>query len=208
MAAVRSMYWVAATVAGCAVAGAIGHFPGSFPVGSGTQSEFSPSAGAFGLLMGTIFALPLGVAQWLVLRRSIGIGRRWIVATALGIGVMHALGDGLPASDGWGPARFAGGWLAVGAIGGAAVGLLQVLAANGRLVAWTWMVGSAIGWSCGITAGLLLAAMVGLMTQSGPAAWAQQHLFVGVVAALVAGILTGALLPHGRPPERATTAAF
>lgn len=204
----RLPLWVAATVGGCAIAGAVAHFPGSFPVGSGTQTEVSPSAATFGLVMGTIFALPLGVAQWLVLRRSLGVGKRWIVATALGIGLMHALGDGLPASDNWGPARFVGGWLAVGAVGGATVGTLQAFAAAGRVVAWTWIVGSAIAWSCGITAGLLLAAMIGLMAQSGPAAWAQQHLLVGVVAGVVAGILTGTLLPRARPPKAAGATAF
>lgn len=185
--------WVAATVAGCAIAGAVAHFPGSFPVGSG-QAEFSSSAAAFGLVMGTIFGLPLGAAQWLVLRRSVGLGKRWIVATALGVGLMHALGDGLPAPWSWGAFRFVDGWLAVGAVGGLGIGALQALAARGRLVAWTWIAGAAVGWSSGITAGLLLAAATGLMTQSGPAAWAQQHMLVGVVAGLFAGILSGALL--------------
>lgn len=157
--------------------------------------------------MGTLFALPLGVAQWLVLRRSLGVGKRWIVATALGIGLMHALGDGLPASDSWGPARFVGGWLAVGAIGGAGVGVLQALAATGRLVAWTWIVGAAIAWSCGISAGLLLAAMMGLMAQSGPAAWAQQHALVAVITGLVVGVLTGTLLPQARAPKPAGVTA-
>jgi hypothetical protein len=37
------------------------------------------------------------------------------------------------------------------------------------------------------------------MTQSGPGAWAQQHLLVGAIAGLVVGVLTGALLPRRRP---------
>jgi hypothetical protein len=205
---VRSFLWVVATVAGCAIAGALGHFPGSFPVGSGTQAEFSPSAAAFGLVMGTILALPLGVGQWLVLRRVPGVGARWIAATALGIGLMHALGDGLPAPWDWGLARAADGWVAVGAIGGLGIGSLQALAARGRLLAWTWIAASAIGWPFGIATGLWLADAAGLMAQSGPGAWAQQHLLVGVVAGLLAGALTGAMLPRPRPLTPAGATAF
>ncbi len=204
----RSLFWVAATVAGCAIAGAIAHFPGSFPVGSGTQTEFSPSAATFGLVMGAVFALPLGVAQWLVLRRSLGVGKRWIGATALGVGVMHALGDGLPAPWGWGGAGVADGWLAVGALGGLSIGLLQALAANGRLVVWTWIAGAAIAWPVGIAMGLWLAYAVGLMAQSGPAAWAQQHLLVGAVTGLIVGVLTGALLPRASRLGPAGATAF
>lgn len=204
----RSFLWVVATVAGCAVAGALGHFPGSFPVGSGTQSEFTPSAAAFGLVMGTILALPLGVGQWLVLRRSPGVGKRWIAATALGVGLMHALGDGAPAPGGTGVLAASDGWLAVGATGGLAIGFLQALAARGRLVAWTWAAGNAIAWALGIAAGLAIAYGSGLMAQSGPAAWAQQHALVGAVAGLVAGGLTGVLIPRSRPPMPAGATAF
>jgi len=193
--------WIFATVAGCAVAGAIGHFPGSFPIGSGTQSEFSTSAGAFGLIMGTILALPLGLMQWLVVRRFPGVGARWIPATALGVGLMHALGDGFPAPSSAGIAGAAEGWVVVGTIGGLAIGTLQARAARGRLLAWTWIVTSAVAWPAGIAAGLWLADRIGLMTQSGPGAWAQQHLLVGAIAGLVAGVLTGALLPRRRTFE-------
>ncbi len=198
--------WVAATVAGCAIAGAVGHFPGSFPVGSG-QTEFSSSAATFGLVMGTMFGLPLGVAQWLVLRRPVGVGKLWIVATALGVGLMHALGDGLPAFNS-NPARFVGGWAAVGAIGGLGVGVLQALAARGRIIAWTWIAGAVLAWPIGIAAGLLLAAASGLMTQSGPAAWAQQHALVAVVAGLAVGTLSSMLLPRVRPSTPAGATAF
>lgn len=203
----RLLGWVAATVVGCAIPGAIGHFPGSFPVGSGTQTEFAPAAAAYGLAIGTILALPLGVAQWLVARGSAGIGKRWIAATAVGVGIMHALGDGLPAPGIWGPLGVADGWLATGALGGVAVGALQASAARGRLVRWTWIAGSAVAWSVGIVAGLQLAYAVGLMAQTGPGAWALQHLLVGVVAGLITGILTGALLPRtGRVPAVAAAA--
>lgn len=193
----RTAWWILVTVAGCAIAGGIAHFPGSFPVGSGT--EVSPSAGVFGLVMGTIFALPLGVGQWRVLRRSPGVGIRWIFATALGVGLMHALGDGLPAASGWSLAGAADGWVGAGAIGGLAIGALQALAARGRVLAWTWIVTNTLAWPFGIALGLWLADTAGLMTQSGPGAWTQQHLLVGVVAGLVAGTLTALLLARSRP---------
>lgn len=158
--------------------------------------------------MGTIFAVPLGVAQWLVLRRSLGVGKRWIAATALGVGVMHALGDGLPAPWRWGPVGMADGWLAVGTLGGVGIGTLQALASQGRLAPATWIVANAIAWPLGIATGLWLAYGSGLMAQSGPGAWAQQHLLVGVVAGAVVGVLTGALLPRARPPKAAGATAF
>lgn len=171
-------------------------------MGSGTQTEFSASAATFGLVMGTIFALPLGVAQWLVVRRSLSVGKRWIVATALGVGVMHALGDGLPAPWGWGPAGLADGWLAVGTLGGLGIGILQVLASPGRISPASWVVANAIAWPFGIVTGLWLAYAVGLMAQSGPGAWAQQHLLVSVIAGLTVGVVTGALLTRSGPLMR------
>jgi len=200
--------WVAATVAGCLVAGVVAHFPGSFPVGSGTQTELSVPAAAFGLAMGTLFGLPLGLLQWLVVRRSPGIGRPWILATALGVGVMHALGDGAPAPAGGGGLAAADGWLAIGAVGGLAVGALQALAGARVLVVWTWVVGSTIAWPLGIAAGLAAAHSSGLMAATGPAAWAQQHALVGAIAGLIAGILTGALMPRGRPALPARASAY
>lgn len=203
----RSLTWVAATVAGCAIAGAIAHFPGSFPVGSGTQAEVSLSAATFGLVMGTLFALPLGVAQWLVLRRSLGVGKRWIVATAVGVGLMHAAGDGAPAPYGTGILGIGDGWIAIGALGGFIIGTQQVLAARGRLVAWMWVAGSVIAWPLGILAGLSIAHGIGLMTQTGPAAWTQQHALVAVITGLVVGVLTGTLLPRAWPPMGAGATA-
>lgn len=204
----RTAWWILVTVAGCGIAGGIAHFPGSFPVGSGTQTEVSPSAGVFGLVMGTILALPLGVGQWRLLRHSTGIGIRWIFATAFGVGLMHAVGDSLPAASAWGLAGAADGWVAVGAIGGLAIGALQTLAARGRVLAWTWIATNAFAWPIGIALGLWLADAAGLMTQSGPDAWTQQHLLVGLVAGLVAGTLTAPLLARSRPLVPAGAPAF
>ena len=203
----RLMLWIVATVVGCAIAGAIGHFPGSFPVGSGTQTEVSPSAMGTGFLMGTLLAFPLGIAQWLVLR-GLGIGPRWIAATAIGVGLMHSAGDGAPAPYGTGILAVGDGWLAVGALGGFVIATQQVLVASGRLVAWTWVVGSVIAWPLGIVAGLSIAHGTGLMAQTGPAAWAQQHTLVAVVTGLVVGVLTGVLIPRGRPATPAAATAF
>lgn len=101
--------WSLATILGYVFAGLATHFPGSFPVGSGVVTTFNSGAALFGLVIGTVGGLAIGTLQWLVLRSWLGITWPWLAATAVAVGLTHALGDGLPSSFEWSPLAVAGG---------------------------------------------------------------------------------------------------
>lgn len=105
----RVVLWFLATMLGYLFAGLGTHFPGSFPVGSGVVTTFDTGAAIFGLVIGTVGGLVIGTLQWLVLRSWVAITWRWLAATAVALGVTHALGDGLPSSFEWPPLAVAGG---------------------------------------------------------------------------------------------------
>jgi hypothetical protein len=94
------LVWLAVTVLGLAWAGWFGHFPFGFPPISGAAvfGRLQLSSAMLGsLLVGSVFgavgAAAVALAQWLVLRRAIGVSVLWIPATMSGIALMHALGD-------------------------------------------------------------------------------------------------------------------
>ena len=110
---------------------------------------------ASGALGGALAGAVIGVAQWLVLRRYLRVGPKWILATALGVALGDALvalliGAGTEISD----------LLIRGLVTGAAVGLLQWgLVLRGRLlvaslwplvVAIVWPIGWTVTWAAGI----------------------------------------------------------
>lgn len=167
--------WLVATMLGYVFAGVGGHFPGSFPVGSGVVVGFDTGAAAFGLLIGGVFGLVIGTLQWLVLRAWLGIPWPSLVATALAIAVTHALGDGLSPRWEYPPI----------AVAGAAVmasGLWLVLRDRADRVMLSIVNGSVFA----------LAVIVGVLVGDPHSAdWQRAHLVAGAVAGAVVGLGVG-----------------
>lgn len=166
--------WIAASTIGFAIAGVVFHFPGSFPVGSG-GTELQPSAALVGGIQGAISGAIAGALMWWAVRPL--ASPMLIAATSLGFAVMHALGDGLPASV---------DYALIGLAGGATLGIAQERTFAQRPGAVRFVIGSALGVAAGIVIGLALIEALGLTRQTWtPAIGATQH---GIVAALT-GVL-------------------
>lgn len=170
--------WLVATVLGYGFAGLAGHFPGSFPVGSGVLATFDASAAVFGLIIGGVAGLVIGTLQWLVLRRWLGIRWPWLAATAAAVAVTHALGDGLPPTWEYPPIALAGG---------------LVMTASQWLVLRGHPDRRALAVASG--AAFALAVILGVAAADPESAdWQRAHLVAGGVAGAVVGLAGGATL--------------
>jgi len=114
-------------------------------------------------VVGLSFAVPVGLLQWLVLRRHFASSGAWGLATCAGWALGGFLGAAalLRLAPGVAPGGLA--WvLAVGCFGGAVVGLGQlpfIRRTHPRIAPW-WVLVSAVAWGIlfpGAVTGLLLA---------------------------------------------------
>lgn len=138
-------------------------------------------------MLGAISGVIVGVLQWPVLRRRIRAAGLWIPATAAGIAVTHGVGDAVPAAV---------PLVAVAAIGGAAVGLLQWLVARRSGVSALWIAAVAAAWVAGLALGYAVDDALGLFAASGPSAWASQHGIAGAFTGIATAVATAPLLPR------------
>lgn len=183
---VYGLLWSLATMVGYLFAGVGTHFPGSFPVGSGVVTAFDTNAALFGLFIGSVGGLVIGTFQWLVLRSWLGITWRWLAATAVALGVTHALGDGLPSSLEWPPLAVVGGVVMAGA---------QWVALRGRADRTLLAPTSGIVFALAVIVGVLVA-------DPRSVDWSTAHIVAGAVAgAVVAVALGAALLSTSRAPQ-------
>ena len=170
--------WLVATMLGYMFAGVGGHFPGSFPVGSGVVATFDASAAATGLIFGAVTGLVIGTLQWLVLRAWLGVAWPWLVATALAVAVTHALGDGLPSSWEYPPIAVVGGLVMAGS---------QWLALRGRPDRRVLAIASGAAFAFGV--------MLGVAARDPRSAdWQTAHLVASAVAGAVVGVAVGTAL--------------
>jgi hypothetical protein len=127
-----------------------------FPVGGLLAlMAVGPVEGAVsGVLGGVLAGAVIGAAQWLVVRRYLRVGPKWILATALGVAIGEAVGALLT-----GAGTGIGALLITGLATGVAVGLLQWWLLRGRLlvaslwppvVAIAWPLGWTVTWASGI----------------------------------------------------------
>ena len=166
--------WIVATAIGLVVGGVMFHFPGSFG-----ELSWQPVALVFGVIIGFVTGLFVGLAQWaaLLLRRRAGM--RLLLWMATGIAVTHGLNDGAPWSIGNLVLSLACGL-------GMAAGYAAFL--DERRPIPLLLVG--LGW-----AGALLAAKYGIRVlplpeEETPAAWATAHGAESLIVALAWGVIT------------------
>ncbi len=121
------------------------------------------------VIFGAASGAVVGLVQWLVLRRQISRAGWWILASAAGLAVATGAGIVVAWLTGYSIelANFAvlGRWVAVAALGGAVIGILQwfVLRRQVSRASW-WVLASTLGWaSCMAVAGAgMIATPMGL----------------------------------------------
>jgi len=128
------LIWVGLSLVGFPLGGLLGHTV------AGPVDSVMPA-----LIGGALTGAGIGLAQWLLLRRNLGMGPEWIVATSAGLAV--GLGIGAMAV---GYATTMSDLAIMGAISGASVGIAQgLLLRNGFSLWHVWMVAMPAFWALG-----------------------------------------------------------
>jgi hypothetical protein len=97
------------------------------------------------LLGGALAGAGIGLAQWLLLRRSLGVGRSWIPATSVGLAVGLAVGAMAVGYETGRPQL-----MIMGAISGAFVGVAQGILLRNKFSLWrVWIVMNPPAWALG-----------------------------------------------------------
>jgi len=126
--------WAGLCVLGIPLAGYLGN------IVAGPVDGVTPA-----LLAGALTGAGIGLAQWVMLRRSLGVGPGWIAATSVGLAVGLAVGAGAVGYETGRPQ------LAImGAISGAFVGIAQGSLLRHRFSLWhVWIVLHPPAWALG-----------------------------------------------------------
>lgn len=133
------------------------------------------------LIGGLLTGAGIGIAQWLALRRSLGVGPGWIFATSIALAVGLALGAALVGYE-----TTTSQLAIMGAIQGVFVGIAQGLMLRNEFSLWhIWMVAMPVFFSIGWV-------VTDVVIDSG-----QQFTVFGASGVLVFSILSGLLLMAG-----------
>lgn len=142
------------------------------------------------LIGGALTGAGIGFAQWLFLRRSLGVGPEWIVATSVGLAVGLAVGAMVVGYE-----TTTSQLAIMGAIQGAFVGIAQGMVLRNKFSLWhAWMVAMPVVFSIAwvVTDGVI---------DSG-----KQFTVFGASGAVVFAILSGLLLLAGIRRDKSATA--
>jgi hypothetical protein len=156
--------WIAVTVVAFMVVGGMLHFPG-------TLDGDGPALGP--VILGGMTGLLIGGAQLVVLRPLLRHPWHWPAASAIGIAVTHAIGDGVSADVGYVP---------VAIIGGLATGALQAAVLRVPL----WAVATTLAFAIGIAGGHALGFALGFNSIFPDDAVARGLIILGLTATLYA----------------------
>ncbi len=173
--AIRGAIWVLMTTLGMAVGGFLFHLPGSF----GGLPGWDLTATIFGLLIGFVSGIVVGLLQWagLLLPRREAI--RLLLWMGVGIGVTHALHDGGPDAL----SRFG-----VSALSGLVMAAAYVWAIRDRRPIPVGVVG--VAWAVAIYAANEATNRMGLPWEETPIGWSTDHMFDGLIAGVIFGVAT------------------
>ncbi len=158
------------------------HFPGDFRIVAEIQ-EFVWATALFGGTLGTIFALQIGIFQWLVLRRTLAISPFWILAIALSVGFTHALNDATPHNINLEIMMF---------LGSVFSGIVQALVLQKFIWTHWWFIICSFAWLAAWHIGLWVITLTGLYfltPESGHDI--DKHIVFAVVFGSVYSLITG-----------------
>jgi hypothetical protein len=142
------------------------------------------------LIGGALTGAGIGFAQWLVLRRSLGVGLEWIVATSVGLAVGLAIGAAVVGYE-----TTTSQLVIMGAIQGAFVGIAQGMVLRSKFSLWhIWMVAMPVFFS-------IAWVVTDVVIDSG-----QQFTVFGASGTVVFAILSGLLLMVGMRREKSASA--
>ena len=126
--------WVGIALVGFPLGGYLGHWV------AGPVDGPAPA-----LIGGALTGAGIGLVQWLWLRRSLGLGPEWIVATSAGLAVGLAMGAMVVGYE-----TTTSQLVVMGAISGAGVGIAQGLLLREKLSLWpVWIVAMPVLWALG-----------------------------------------------------------
>jgi hypothetical protein len=166
------LIWVGLSLIGFPLGGLLGHTV------AGPVDSVMPA-----LIGGALTGAGIGLAQWLMLRRSLGIGPEWIVATSAGLAIGLALG-----AMAVGYETTTSQLAIMGAISGATVGVAQGQLLRDRFSLWhVWMVTMPALWAVGW-----------VVTDAAGIDVAQQFTVFGASGSVVFAILSALLLMAGK----------
>ena len=141
------------------------------------------------LIGGALTGAGIGFAQWLMLRRSLGVGLEWIAATSAGLAVGLAIGAAVVGYE-----TATSQLLIMGAIQGAFVGIAQGMVLRDKFPLWqAWMVVMPVFFSISWV-------VTDVVIDSG-----QQFTVFGASGAVVFAILSGLLLMAGMNREKSAS---
>lgn len=142
------------------------------------------------LIGGALTGAGIGFAQWLMLRRSLGTGLGWIVATSAGLAVGLAIGAAVVGYE-----TTTSQLAIMGAIQGACVGVAQGMVLREKFSLWhVWMAAMPVFFSISWV-------VTDVVIDSG-----QQFTVFGASGAVVFAILSGMLLMAGLRREKSPSA--
>jgi hypothetical protein len=134
------------------------------------------------VLGGALTGAGIGLAQWVLLRRYLGVGLEWIAATGVALAVGLAIGAAVVGYE-----TTASALAIMGAISGAFVGLAQGLLLRGSFPLWrAWIVAMPVLWALGW-----------VVTEAAGINVGEQFTVFGASGTVVFGALSGFLLLAG-----------
>jgi hypothetical protein len=174
------LIWAGLSLIGIPLGGYLGHTV------AGAVDSVMPA-----LIGGALTGAAIGLAQWLMLRRSLGIGPEWIVATSVGLAVGLAIG-----AMAVGYETTTSQLAIMGAISGAAVGIAQGLLLRDKFSLWhVWMVAMPVLWALGW-----------VVTDAAGIDVAKQFTVFGLSGSVVFAILSALLLMAGMRKQKSESA--
>jgi hypothetical protein len=141
------------------------------------------------LIGGALTGAGIGFAQWLTLRRSLGLGLEWIAATSAGLAIGLAIGASVVGYE-----TTMSQVAIMGAIQGAFVGIAQGMLLRNKFSIWpVWIVAMPVFFSIGWV-------VTDLVIDSG-----QQFTVFGASGSVVFAILSGLLLMVGMGRDKSAS---